>query len=85
MPGNARDDERHGERVEKDGAEDSLRTDILVDEDGEKKAEDQAAGYEQHAEYSDVLGGDQEAVIGEQSAVLSETDPVQLRQESRSS
>src|SRR4051794_10281355 len=60
LPGHACDDERHGEGVEKDRAKDTLRTDILVDEDGQKKAEDEATRYEQHAEYRDVLGGDQE-------------------------
>ena len=70
MPGDAGDDERHGEGVEEDGAENAFATHVLVDEDGEQEADDEAAGDEQGAEDDDVLGRGHEAVIGEEAAVL---------------
>ena len=50
LPGEAGDDEGHRVGVEKDRAEHAFAADLLVDEDGEQEAEDQAAGDEQHAE-----------------------------------
>ena len=41
LPGSARDDERQRHRVEEDGPETGLRTDLLVDQDGESQTQRQ--------------------------------------------
>ena len=70
LPDKPGHDEGHRERIEKDRAKGVFEADFLIERDGEKKAEDQAACNEEHAEDHDILQRNQPARGVEQSFIL---------------
>ena len=76
LPDEAGDDERHGEGIEKDRAQQVFLADALVHEHGEEVAEDHAEDDGQYAEDPDVLDRSQPAVARPEAAILVEADEI---------
>ena len=83
LPDQAGDDERHGVRVEVDGAQRALGAHALVDEGGEQEPEYQAADQKQRAEHHQILNRHQKSSVAEQARVLIEADEIEGRQHLR--
>src|SRR5260221_584586 len=81
LPDEAGDDQRHGEGIEKDGAQKVFLPDSLVHEYGEQIAEHHIAADRQQAEEPDVVDGDHPAIAGPQATILVEADKIAVRKE----